>query len=1085
MRNAKYILVLLCLVFPCMLSGQVWDWVQPVTSNNLELVGGMDVSEPNQLMVMGGAFSAPLNALPGAPTPKNNGSVEPLIFTSDLLGNFRRAAAFPASNTSEIMDVAFDSDANIYTGGYFSDSLFIPVGGLSFDTLTENQVGDAPWLVKLDSNLQYQWHILPEFNLSAEISKVIVSDTLVIVGGLFQDSLVVPGVPPLYGVGFDDVFIMAIGQQSGQALWLEGFYSAEALVLNGLAADANQVYFTGNFPGLFAGFLIPTLNTGLSVGGDDIFLAAMDKSSGFPVWVEQVGGLDDDSAGEIDVRNGNLYLVGHLGLSTFFGNGITASALNDEDAFIARYNASTGLCTWARSFNGRINGNSFDSFEDVEIGNDGYIYVAGQAEDSLHLGPGIGLGSPGNGLHVVTRFDPQGNYGGWYNYAFNADQLLPVSVHKGTEHIYTSGVYENDALNFLGSPMSQAPAAGGENIFLARLGCRETFISQVVLSDSLICAGDSVSVSVYNTENSFVYFIQDSTTGAFLAGPTPGNSGILNLETDPLPSTTQLYVTYYNANASCLDSFAQALPVTVSPTPEPDLGPDTLLCGGDSLVLDAGGGFSSYIWNTLALTSSISVDSAGLYFVKVQSADGCSGFDSVVVQVGNFPEAELDSLVQICDGQSPIIALNACPNCATYLWSNGDSTATTTANQPGWLFLTTASLDGCAELDSVRVEAIAFAGALPEDTVLCEGDSILLTSSLPGQNFLWSTGDTGPSLLLSIADTIVLEFDQGTCSGADTIVVVEENVPLVELGEDSSLCEGDTIVLVAGTAGSSYTWQDGSNDSILVATQSDTYILTVGNAAGCEGRDSIQLIFQPAPNVFFAGLDSAYCVSDPPVSFIAAPGGGQFIGGTLTGNVLNPSQLGGGNYTIEYRVVDSIGCSGTAETAVEIFDAPSDPVVGEDQTLNAGTELEVSANAPLIGTGTWSISPTGPQFLDANSATTLVSGLAPGEYTLTWTTRNGTCPAKSAEFLLLVNPLSIPDGFSPNGDMVNDNFVIRGIESFATRELAIFNRWGNEVFRSASYNNEWDGANLADDTYYYSLNLGDQGEYAGFVIIKR
>ncbi len=63
----------------------------------------------------------------------------------------------------------------------------------------------------------------------------------------------------------------------------------------------------------------------------------------------------------------------------------------------------------------------------------------------------------------------------------------------------------------------------------------------------------------------------------------------------------------------------------------------------------------------------------------------------------------------------------------------------------------------------------------------------------------------------------------------------------------------------------------------------------------------------------------------------------------------------------------------------------------------------------------------------------------------------------------------IPTAFTPNGDGINDKFVILGIDKYPGSTLVIFNRWGNVVYRSNDYRNEWDGAQLNAGTYYYEL----------------
>ena len=85
--------------------------------------------------------------------------------------------------------------------------------------------------------------------------------------------------------------------------------------------------------------------------------------------------------------------------------------------------------------------------------------------------------------------------------------------------------------------------------------------------------------------------------------------------------------------------------------------------------------------------------------------------------------------------------------------------------------------------------------------------------------------------------------------------------------------------------------------------------------------------------------------------------------------------------------------------------------------------------------------------------------------------------------------LSFANGFSPNGDDVNDVFEIAGIESFPNNILQIYNRWGNEVLFVEGYQNdwrgEWNGSILQDGTYFYVFEDGLGNEYAGYVYIRR
>uniref|UniRef100_F4CBQ7 Conserved repeat domain protein n=1 Tax=Sphingobacterium sp. (strain 21) TaxID=743722 RepID=F4CBQ7_SPHS2 len=89
---------------------------------------------------------------------------------------------------------------------------------------------------------------------------------------------------------------------------------------------------------------------------------------------------------------------------------------------------------------------------------------------------------------------------------------------------------------------------------------------------------------------------------------------------------------------------------------------------------------------------------------------------------------------------------------------------------------------------------------------------------------------------------------------------------------------------------------------------------------------------------------------------------------------------------------------------------------------------------------------------------------------------------------VIPNPLFIPNAFTPNGDGKNDQFEIMGIEGYDRVELYVFNRWGNEVYNNPNYNNNWDGQNLNEGTYYYLIKLIKEDKVEtqkGWVLLKR
>jgi gliding motility-associated-like protein len=110
---------------------------------------------------------------------------------------------------------------------------------------------------------------------------------------------------------------------------------------------------------------------------------------------------------------------------------------------------------------------------------------------------------------------------------------------------------------------------------------------------------------------------------------------------------------------------------------------------------------------------------------------------------------------------------------------------------------------------------------------------------------------------------------------------------------------------------------------------------------------------------------------------------------------------------------------------------------------------------------------------------------------------NGSNPLNGCD----PNPcdLVIPQGFSPNGDGINDIFELKGITAYPDNHVSIFNRWGNLVYEDAGYDNtnvKWDGSNsgklstgtgpVPEGTYFYVIDLGDGSKVlSGYVFVNR
>jgi gliding motility-associated-like protein len=148
----------------------------------------------------------------------------------------------------------------------------------------------------------------------------------------------------------------------------------------------------------------------------------------------------------------------------------------------------------------------------------------------------------------------------------------------------------------------------------------------------------------------------------------------------------------------------------------------------------------------------------------------------------------------------------------------------------------------------------------------------------------------------------------------------------------------------------------------------------------------------------------------------------------------------------------------------------------------------------LVGTGTWSVI-SGTGVIENDS---IVRQLSQGENKFEWAVTNGSCLTKD-QVTITVYELKIPEGFSPNNDMINDEFVIQGLNSaYNEASLKIFNSAGSVVFSTDNLNENiwtnWNGQGpngiLPEGTYYYLLTVKSKRndsafKKSGFILLKR
>lgn len=153
-------------------------------------------------------------------------------------------------------------------------------------------------------------------------------------------------------------------------------------------------------------------------------------------------------------------------------------------------------------------------------------------------------------------------------------------------------------------------------------------------------------------------------------------------------------------------------------------------------------------------------------------------------------------------------------------------------------------------------------------------------------------------------------------------------------------------------------------------------------------------------------------------------------------------------------------------------------------------DTPIEAEVPSIGHGVWSVTRGYGVFEDSLAAATIIDSLHYGDNLVAWTVTNGVCIVVTDSILITVASVTPTNAFSPNNDGINDRYEILGLKKEEGNELVVFNRWGNQVFKSEKYQNDWEGKDsngnpLPDDTYYYVFKAYTGEVKTGFIIIRR
>ncbi|MGQ3133289.1 MAG: PKD domain-containing protein [Flavobacteriales bacterium] len=216
---------------------------------------------------------------------------------------------------------------------------------------------------------------------------------------------------------------------------------------------------------------------------------------------------------------------------------------------------------------------------------------------------------------------------------------------------------------------------------------------------------------------------------------------------------------------------------------------------------------------------------------------------------------------------------------------------------------------------------------LGNDTLLCSGYTLTLNAGNPGSSYSWSNGSAAQTLAVTGAGTFWVQVtDTFGCQAYDIINVTGGHTPMLDLGADTTICDGETVLLDAGMDGDFYLWQDNSANQTYSATTSGTYWVDLSNTDGCHSIDSLFVNVLPLPvttgiTAVVTGNSVAFSADNPQDVFLYE---WHFGDGNVITNIsptIQYNYLAPGTYTVTLVVINQNNCgTNTVTITVTIAD---------------------------------------------------------------------------------------------------------------------------------------------------------------------
>ena len=595
----------------------------------------------------------------------------------------------------------------------------------------------------------------------------------------------------------------------------------------------------------------------------------------------------------------------------------------------------------------------------------------------------------------------------------------------------------------------------------------------------------------------------------------------------------------FTSTANCIDSVSQTIVVRAKPVASFTNTTGCLPVNGQmqftnsSTVSDAQ--TLSYVWNfgdatptSTLLSPSHNYAAEGTFNVNlsVNTNNGCTKDTTVAVVVAKKPQLPVNAAMPtICESApafalSPVPVLNGVTGTGVYKGPGMTVNNTFDPLIAGdglhtiWYIFTTAG--GCKDSVSTTIDVLpkpASSFTVTADICLDKNATITNNSTIPSgsiNNWNWDFGDgtnasytngnpftKNYSSFNNYTIRLVTVSNNG-CRDTATRSIAVHALPAAGFSLPAAVCMPNGAAsftnqtTIGDNAALNYSWNFGdgsplsnqtSPSHIYSSINSYNVTLISVSAFGCSDTvmkpisaffDKPVADFSVNPSSLCQGIDNVFTDLSTAPNNTVSKWNWNFGDGTSS-TAHNPTKRYNkpGVYDVQLTVANSVGCISNVFTGqVTVY---LQPVIdaGPSFVVPQGTivQMKPTVNDSTVVSFTWS-PPT--NLSDANVLRPLVNAISDQTYVLTANAPGG-CTATdetSVKILKLVKP---PNAFSPNGDGINDKWVISNLSDYPGAYVEIFNRYGQRLFYSSGYSNPWDGTlngtALPVATYYYVITL--------------